>query len=168
MQTTLNRIRANGPCGIKPQPDGTLTGYLKLRAYVGEDYDPDAPIDLLMILDSNGLNDALWCLRAVDVPERDIRRYALACARRVEHLDKSGAATRCNDVHERWLAGDATDEELEAARDAAWAARDAAWGAAWDAAEDAEDAERDYQTRLLKAWCETGDIQKAIEEMDNE
>ena len=39
----------------------------------------------------------------------------------------------------RWLKGEATDEELDAARDAAWAAaraaaRDAAWDAAWDAA----------------------------------
>ena len=50
-----------------------------------------------------------------------------------------------------WLRGEVTDEELAAARDAAWAAaRDAAWAAAWDAARSAaRAAARAKQNRRL-------------------
>jgi hypothetical protein len=63
-------------------------------------------------------------------------------------------------VKRLWIAGKATDEELddarEAARDDAWAAareaaRDAAWNAAWDAARDAAwDARAAARDDLLK------------------
>lgn len=74
-------------------------------------------------------------------------------------------------VKRKWLKGEATDEELDAARDAAWAAereasyvtsdvalaaasaatRDAAWDAAWDAARAAE---RDWQNAELTRMLE--------------
>jgi hypothetical protein len=72
------------------------------------------------------------------------------CARQVQHLMTDQRSLAALDVAERHANGEATDEELaaaraaacDAARDAAWAAaRDAAWAAArdaaWDAARDA-------------------------------
>ena len=57
------------------------------------------------------------------------------------------------DMKRRWLAGQATDEELAAAWDAAWAgARAGAWDAAWDAARDA-------------AWAGASDAQNLILEL---
>ena len=67
------------------------------------------------------------------------------------------------EIKRRWLRGEATDEELHAARDAAWsAARDAAWDAARDAARSAawstawsaaRDAERRAQLAIVRRWA---------------
>ena len=104
------------------------------------------PIPIVDILKSNGLDDALWALRCVKGHDRDLRLYAVWCARQVEHLMKDQRSRNALDVAERHANGLATDEELDAAcaaaRDAAWdaaraAARDAARAAAWDAARDA-------------------------------
>ena len=64
------------------------------------------------------------------------------------------------DVAERHANGLATDDELAAARDAAWAAawhaaRDAAWDAAWAAARDAAKAAAKAAARDA-AWDATG------------
>jgi hypothetical protein len=104
------------------------------------------PLSLLMILESNGLNDAIWCLRACDVVEKEARLYAVACARRVQHLMQELCSINALDVAERYANGQATDAELATARDAtrgaAWyaasaTARGAAEEAAWYAAEEA-------------------------------
>ena len=55
LTTTLNRIRACGPC---------TSGWRTLLKHVGEDFDPEAEINLLTILASNGVPDMLWALRA--------------------------------------------------------------------------------------------------------
>ncbi len=65
------------------------------------------------------------------------RRMALWVARSVEHLSDDPRVKACNDTTERWLAGEATDEELAGAAKAAKAAKaagaaEAAW-AAWAA-----------------------------------
>lgn len=62
------------------------------------------------------------------------------------------------ETRRRWLKGEATDEELAAARDAAWAAAwDATWdatsAAAWDAARDAASAAA-WDTTRDAAWEE--------------
>ena len=113
------------------------------------------PIPIVDILKSNGLDDALWALRCVKGHDRDLRLYAVWCARQVEHLMKDQRSRNALDVAERHANGLATDEELDAARDAAWAAaRDAAWDAARDAAWDAaRDAARDAQSNTLAAMC---------------
>ena len=46
----------------------------------------DEPLAITTILESNGVNDALWCLRAVDGYQREMRLFAVDCARMVEHL----------------------------------------------------------------------------------
>src|SRR5271157_434881 len=55
LTTTLNLLREKKAC----------TGrYKVLRTALGLDYPMDKPINLLTILESNGLDDALWALRA--------------------------------------------------------------------------------------------------------
>ena len=73
---------------------------------------------------------------------RQQRQFALWCAERVRHLMTDPRSTHVLDVAARHLRGEATDEELAAARYAAWdaaraAARAAAWSAALAAARDA-------------------------------
>ena len=71
--------------------------------------------------------------------DRQRQEFALACARRVQHLMHDPRSVAALDTRERWLKGHATDEEMTAAADAARdAARDAAWyasAAAWAAAD---------------------------------
>src|ERR1035437_2929564 len=135
MKTTLNKIRACSPC---------TSGWTKLLKHLDKTKPDDNPIRITTILDSNGIYDALWCLRAVDGHQREMRLYAVACARSVQHFTTDPRSLAALDVAERHANGLATDLELDAARDAAsdaasaaWDAASAAWGAAWDAASDA-------------------------------
>lgn len=151
--TTLNKIRAHGPCS---------NGWAKLLRHLGKTQADDEPLPLATVLDSNGFDDALWCLRAVNGHQREMRLYAVWCARQVQHLMADPRSSAALNVAERHAAGKATDEELAAAEAAAWAAAgdaardaaeaaaeaaaraaagDAARAAAWDAARAAQDAE---------------------------
>jgi hypothetical protein len=114
---TLNQIRSHSPCS---------EGWTKLLKHLNKTTADDEPLSLLTVLESNGLDDAIWCLRTEPTPER-IQRFALAVARRVEHLHPKAKA--CNDVTERYLNSTATKAELDAAY-AANAARAAAADAA--------------------------------------
>ena len=125
MQTTLNAIRSHSPC---------VEGWSKLLAFLGKTKADDELLSILTVLESNGLDDALWCLRAVTGHDRDIRLYAVWCARQVQHLMTDQRSINALDVAERFANEQTTVGELAAARDAAWAAaRAAAWDAAWDA-----------------------------------
>jgi len=129
MKTTLNKIRACSPCH---------EGWTKLLRNLGKTKADDEPLAITTVLDSNGLDDALWCLRAVDGHQREMRLYAVDCARSVQNLMTDARSIAAIDVAEWHADGLATDAELAAARDAAWAAaRDAAWAAARGAARDA-------------------------------
>ena len=158
MRTTLNAIRDKHPCA---------DGWKKLLANLGKTAADDEPLSLITILDSNGLDDALWCLRAVTGHDKEIRLFAVWCARQVQHLMKDPRSINALDVAERFANGDATEEELNAARDAAGAADwDTASAAAWDAAGDAagdaawvvaRDAARDAQeSKFRELIKETG------------
>jgi len=121
MNTTLNKIRAHSPCS---------NGWRKLLAHLGKPQADDEPLSIVTVLDSNGLDDALWCLRAVEGHDREIRLYAVWCGRQVQHLMADPRSIAALDVAERFANGKATEAE----RDAAWsAAGTAAWGAAWAA-----------------------------------
>ena len=122
MKTTLNAIRDHHPCA---------DGWKKLLANLGKTAADDDPLSLITILDSNGIDDALWCLRAVYDHDKEIRLFAVWCARQVQHLMTDQRSVAALDVAERFANGDATKEELDAARAAA---RAADWDAAWDAA----------------------------------
>jgi len=75
--------------------------------------------------------------------DNQLRKFAVWCARQVQHLMKDQRSLDALDFSERHSDGLATDEEMAAARAAARAAasaaasaaaRAAAWDAAWDAA----------------------------------
>ena len=130
--TTLNRIREHGPCAA---------GWKKLLAHLGKTTADDEPLAYAEILKSNGIDDALWCLRAEPQHSREWRLFAVRCARRVQHLMTDPRSIAALDVAERHAGGLATDDELAAAWAAAWAvARAAARAAAWAAAGAAVDA----------------------------
>jgi hypothetical protein len=91
--------------------------------------------------------DRLWAvLRPTVLDDRTLRLLACAYVRRTPLGDGRMVWDLLTDersiaavvVAERHARGEATDEEQDAARDAAWAAaKDAAWAAAKDAAKDA-------------------------------
>lgn len=137
--TTLKAIKAANACE---------DGYRKLCKALGKTKADDEPVSLLTILDSNGLDDALWVLSyAMPGAERLARHFQAWCAEQVLNLFESDRPgdMRVRDQIEMLRRDDATSEERAAARAAAW---DAAWGAArvsaWAAARDAvRDAARD-------------------------
>ena len=119
----------------------------------GKSEPDDEPISYEAILDAVGLDDALWCCQAEPQHAGLWRRFAVWSARQVQYLMTDQRSIAALDVAERHANGDATDQELAAARDAAgdaaWAAWDAAWAAraaaraaAGDAARAARDAAR--------------------------
>ena len=110
MHTTLNKIRENEPC---------REGWARLLRHLGKTHADDDPLSLITILDSNGLDDALWCLRAVNGHERDIRLYAVWCARQVQHLMVDARSIAALDVAERCANGGASSQELRTAMRAA-------------------------------------------------
>ena len=124
MKTTLNKIRSHSPCA---------EGWEKLLSYLGKTKADDEPLSLLTILDSNGIDDALWCLRAVEGYDREIRLFAVSCARQVQHLMTDQRTIDALDVAERYANGEATKAELTAAAEAAWSAARNAAEAAWSA-----------------------------------
>ena len=119
LTTTLNAILSAGPCGQRPKEDGTLTGWLKLLAYLRKERADDEPLSFARIVESNGLTDALWCCRAAPQYEREWRLYAVWCARQVQHLMPDQRSTTAIDVAERYANGEATRDELDATWDAA-------------------------------------------------
>ncbi len=114
--TTLNRIRKHGPCE---------DGWRKLLKHLDKTVADDEPLPLLTILESNGLDDTLWCLRSVPEHDREWRLFAIWCARRVQHLITNPRSVAALDVAERFANDMATQNEL----DSAWAAAWAAWSA---------------------------------------
>ena len=149
--TTLNKIRAHQPCA---------NGWSKLLRHLCKTQAGDEPLALATILDSNGLDDALWCLRAVDGRHREMRLYAVWCARQVQHLMTDPRSLAALDVAERCANGQETDAGLKAAEDAAWAAAsEAACAAAWAAASEAacaaasEAARAAQTTEFRRVFC---------------
>ena len=167
---TLKILRENQSCfegynrlvrslqGMEFSEQDRLRGsYIRFR------HDDLIPIEY--ILNKNGVDDALMALRCVKDADRDLRLFAVWCARQVQPLMNDKRSTNALDVAERFANGQASSDELivamaaasaaamAAVRDAAWAAasaasaaamaavRDAAWAAA-SAARDAASAAR--------------------------
>ena len=133
---TLADLRKSGAC---------YSGYnkvvraLQVRPFTADDAERESyilyahkdPVTIESIFESNGVDDALWALRCVKDNDRDLRLYAVWCARQVEHLMTDKRSKNALDISERFANGDATEKDLNAARAAAG---DAEWAAAWDAA----------------------------------
>jgi hypothetical protein len=153
MNTTLNAIAAHEPCE---------DGWAELLAALGKTCADDAPLSLCAILDSNGLDDAIWALRTITGHDREIRLFAVWCARQVQHLLMTDPLSRdVLDIAERYAHGLATVEELAAAREAAredavWGASDAVWSASDAASEAASDA------AWVAAWAASAAASDAV------
>ena len=117
LTTTLNRIREHRPC---------KEGWEKLLKHLGKTQGDDEILPYTVILDSNGLDDALWCCRAEPQYSREWRLFAVWCAEQVQPLMKDERSLDAIDVARKFAEGEATQEELNAAWDAV---RDAAWNA---------------------------------------
>lgn len=138
MLTTLNAIRVHQPCA---------DGWAKLLAHLGKTRADNQPLHITTVLDSNGVGDALWCLRAVTGHQREIRLYAVWCARQVQHLMTDPRSIAALDVAERHANGQATDDEL---------------AAAWAAARDAANAARAAQSAELRRVCQRAGAMQAF------
>lgn len=76
-----------------------------------------------------GKDSAEWAVwgatREGVMSDRNLRLFAVKCARRVQHLMKDKRSIEALDVAERYANGDATKEELDIAWNTAWAVPDA-------------------------------------------
>ena len=164
--TTLAAIRAASPCE---------SGWKKLLAALGKTKADSEPLDLLTVLNSNGLDDALWVMSFAMPDARLARHFQAWCAEQVLHIFEAVRPDdrRVRDQIEMLRRDDATKAE----RDAAWAsarasARDAA-EAAWASAEDARDAAwasaREAAEAAEAAWASARDAQESrLRKMLNE
>lgn len=113
MKISYHDIKQLGPCydPIKYLPDtwrGTVIDILKMTNVPAKDR-------LWVAVRSEFLNDQI------------LHRHALSCARQCEKYADNSDVMYCNDLVEAFLDGHATQEELSAARSAAYsAARSAA------------------------------------------
>ncbi len=112
LTTTLNKIRGHSPC---------VGGWEKLMQSLGKTKADDEVLTLEYILESNGLDDALWALRAVDGYQNAMRLYACYCAKRaLPDYEKADNLVRaCIETAESFAYGHSTREEMAAARSAA-------------------------------------------------
>jgi hypothetical protein len=144
IKITLQKIRDASPCV------GGWNTVLRAHRHLGM----NTEFPLSSVLDSNGLDDTLWCLRCLPEHKNLWRKYAVWCVRNVEYLLTDERSRDALNVAWRHSDGLADDGELAAAWVAAWvaarvaaqdAARGAAWVAAWVAARAAQDAARAAQ-----------------------
>jgi len=146
LTTTLNKIQM---CNIGSR------GWKKLLKYLGKTMLDDESLPFSVILDSNGLEDALWCCYAAPEYNRVWRLYAVWCARQGQYLMTDQRSLNALGVAERYANGQATDKELSAAKDAA----EDAWGAARAAAGAAARAVAGIATGVAtEDACIAGDI----------
>ena len=129
--TTLEKIRENKLCE---------SGWKKLLADLGKTEADNEPLSLKMVLEINGVHDAIWALRCIEGMDGLIRELACRFAESVlpnyeEKYPGDMRPRNAIEVARRYAHGEATPEEIRAARAAACAAaRDAARAAARDAA----------------------------------
>ena len=103
MKTTLNDIRDCKPCS---------DSWKKLLTYLGKTAADDEPLSISGILDSNGLDDALWCLRAVKGYEKEMRLFAVWCVRRIQYLNTDPRIEAALVVAEGFANGSVTENQL--------------------------------------------------------
>jgi hypothetical protein len=123
MYTTLNKIREKVPY---------VPNWVKLLKSLNKTEADDQPLSIISIIDSNGIAFAIWCLRAVEGHDGEIRLFAVDSARDVQHLMTDPNSIAALDTSEKFAKGEATVEELHTANETAWeAVVDAASKSAW-------------------------------------
>jgi len=153
MKTTLNKIKAAGACEDR---------YAHLLKALGKIQGDDEPLPIAKIIETNGIEDAVWALRTVEGHDREIRLFACDCAEIVLHIYEKAypgdsRPRRAIEVSRMYAEEKTTLKELDAARDEAWfaswaGARAAAGDAAWTAARGAV-----WDNTGSAAWDEAGD-----------
>ena len=133
LTTTLNAVREHRPCE---------DGWEKLLKSLKKTKADDEELSLEHILESNGVADAIWCLRTVDGYDREKRLFACDAADHVLHLYEEkypddDRPRKAIEVSRRYADGEATSDELVAAAARAAYARAAAARAAASWAADA-------------------------------
>jgi hypothetical protein len=144
---TLQQIKNAHPC---------INGWKKVRtANGGVNADMDKPFPLASIIDSNGLDDALWVISNVtEMSEHDEiwRKFSSWCAlQNIEKIEKycskedyelivnwletNDASLRESAKVAAWAATEAANEAV--AWDTSWPTRAAAWDASWTTQSDA-------------------------------
>jgi len=114
--TTLNAIHTASPCH---------DGCTKLLKHLGKTSADDEPLPLLTVLDSNGLDDALWVLDNTKCDPRLARHFGTWCAEQVLPIFE---AAYPNDMRPRNAIAVARDDDATPEdRDAARAAARVAW-----------------------------------------
>jgi hypothetical protein len=128
--TTLNRIKKNKPCS---------DGWTKLLTFLNKTKADDEELDLLTILESNGVKDCLWAFQCTDNYDSIYKHIAADFAESVLYIFEKEYP---NDNRPRlsiqaardYADGKINKEELDAAWDSAVAAAKAAMNNAWNAA----------------------------------
>ncbi len=145
LHTTFALLRKQGACE---------SGYRKLAKRLGgvRTYGRNQLIPLSVVLDSNGISYAIWCLGSTTEPcDRFARLLAVNFVRQVLHLMTDPRSLAALDAAERRAWGKATDKEIMTTR---VAASDAARGSGR------------YSAEAVAAWaavatCTLGDASKA-------
>lgn len=111
LYTTIAKMRAARPC---------RSGFQKFLQDSGRaNQENDDPVSVTEVLRVAGLDAALWTLRTVDATPaqlKAIRSLGLRYARSVEHLLIDPRIKPTLDVAERFVMGQATDDELKRAQ----------------------------------------------------
>ena len=132
--TTLNKILKYSPCG----QNGESEGFGKFMKYLNKTEPDDEPVTLLQILDSNGICDAIWAFRTVERQPwmslyiADVAEHVLPLWEKKHPTDTRPRAAI--DAIRKYVRGEISREELNAAYAAAYAAATAAATAAYAAA----------------------------------
>lgn len=111
LTTTLRRC-------LKVEPPPNYFG--KLLIHLGKQRVDDDPLPYTEIVEALGILCALYFCTAEPEHERHWRRFAVWCARQVEHLIKSPECAAALDVADRFTRGEASRQDLDAASAAAW------------------------------------------------
>ena len=110
MLTTLNKIRNFQPCA---------PSWEKLLSHLGKVQADDEPLLITTILESNGIRDAAWCMRAETIigREKEMKLFAADCAESILHIFENEYADDKRprlaiDTIRNYVKGFATKEEL--------------------------------------------------------
>ena len=74
MKTTLNKLKAAGACTER---------YKVLLTALGKTEADDEELTILKIIETNGIEDAIWALRTVEGKDKELRLFAADCAEMV-------------------------------------------------------------------------------------
>lgn len=126
---TLEKLRA---CKVWVPTYNRLVRTLQGKPFTTDDFQLETyfkfaykeRIPIKFILDSSNLSDALDACRGLYRHDRDIRLYAVWCARQDAHKMTDPRSLAAIDVAERFANGKASNQELAVAYDAAWEAYD--------------------------------------------